>query len=155
MLKACQSQWHCSVTVTPNLKRWRNCQRKTSLIGLNRSAEEQPSLPVVPTGMRIFVPAKALTPTLTTTSTGMAASAPCELTRATWRCWSPARLPIPGDSDSRLCAQLGACQCAPHACSNPVISISRLPVPTAAFAASNLNLKVLLGKPALQIYFSN
>jgi hypothetical protein len=35
--------------------------------------------------MRNFVAAKALTSILTTRS--MAALAPCELTRATWRCW--------------------------------------------------------------------
>ena len=76
--------------------------------------------------MRIFVAAKALTSILTTRS--MAALAPCELTRV-----------LHGVAGCSAAHTRRAC--APHACSKPVGSISRLP--TGAFAASNL--KVLLG----------
>ena len=76
--------------------------------------------------MRIFVPAKALTSILTTRS--MAALAPCELTQV-----------LHGVAGCSAAHTRRAC--APHACSKPVGSISRLP--TGAFAASNL--KVLLG----------
>ncbi len=70
--------------------------------------------------MRIFIPAEALTSILTTRS--MAASALCELASATWRCWL---LDCPYPASMRV-----------HACSKPVVSISRLP--TGAFAGSNL-----------------
>ena len=76
--------------------------------------------------MRIFVAAKALTSILTTRS--MAALAPCELTQV-----------LHGVAGCSAAHTRRAC--APHACSKPVGSISRLP--TGAFAASNL--KVLLG----------
>jgi hypothetical protein len=76
--------------------------------------------------MRIFVAAKALTSILTTRS--MAALAPCELTQV-----------LHGVAGCSAAHTRRAC--APHACSKPVGSISRLP--TGAFAASNLN--VLLG----------
>ena len=76
--------------------------------------------------MRIFVAAKALTSILTTRS--MAALAPCELTQV-----------LHGAAGCSAAHTRRAC--APHACSKPVGSISRLP--TGAFAASNLN--VLLG----------
>ena len=78
--------------------------------------------------MRIFVPAKALTPILTTRS--MAALAPCERTRLGV---------LHGVAGCSAAHTRRAC--APHACSKPVGSMSRLP--TAAFAASSL--KVLLG----------
>ena len=53
--------------------------------------------------MRIFVPAKALTPILTTRS--MAALAPCELTQVL-HCMAllAARLPIPGEHARRMLA---------------------------------------------------
>ena len=76
--------------------------------------------------MRIFVAAKALTSILTTRS--MAALAPCELTQV-----------LRGVAGCSAAHSRRAC--APHACSKPVGSISRLP--TSAFAASNRN--VLLG----------
>jgi hypothetical protein len=52
--------------------------------------------------MRIFVPAKVLTSILTTRS--MAASAPCELARATCMAVLAARLPIPGEHARRILA---------------------------------------------------
>ena len=88
--------------------------------------------------MRIFVAAKALTSILTTRS--MAALAPCELTQVLHG--------VAGCSAAHVDIRRA---CAPHACSKPVGSISRLP--TGAFAASNLN--VLLGSTGTQIYFSN
>ena len=75
---------------------------------------------------RIFVAAKELTSILTTRS--MAALAPCELTQV-----------LHGVAGCSAAHTRRAC--APHACSKPVGSMSRLP--TAAFAASSL--KVLLG----------
>ena len=85
--------------------------------------------------MRIFVAAKALTSILTTRS--MAALAPCELTQV-----------LHGVAGCSAAHTRRAC--APHACSKPVGSISRLP--TGAFAASNL--KVLLGSTGTSnIYF--
>ena len=71
--------------------------------------------------MRIFVPAKALTSILTTRS--MAALALCELMGV-----------LHGVAGCSAAHTRRAC--APHACSRPVISISRLP--TGAFAGSNL-----------------
>ena len=78
--------------------------------------------------MRNFVAAKALTSILTTRS--MAALAPCELTQVLHG--------VAGCSAAHADTRRA---CAPHACSKPVGSISRLP--TGAFAASNRN--VLLG----------
>jgi hypothetical protein len=59
------------------MKLWGNCQ-------LTKDVDRAQSAPQKAL-MRIFVPAEALTSILTTRS--MAASAPCELASATWRCW--------------------------------------------------------------------
>ena len=88
--------------------------------------------------MRIFVLAKALTSILTTR--GMAALAPCHC--------EPTRV-LHGAAGCSAAHTRRAC--APHACSKPVGSISRLP--TAAFAASSL--KVLLGSNGTSNIFSS
>jgi hypothetical protein len=90
-----------------HVKRWRNCQRRAS-IGLNRSAE----------GPHAHLRTRQMTSILTTRS--MAALAPCELTQV-----------LHGVAGCSAAHTRRAC--APHACSKPVVSISRLP--TGAFAA--------------------
>jgi len=98
------------------VKRWRNCQRRTS-IGLNASAE----------GPHAHLRTRQ-SADINIDDEEHGSLAPCELTRV-----------LHGVAGCSAAHTRRAC--APHACSKPVESISRLP--TGAFAASNL--KVLLG----------
>ena len=98
------------------VKRWRDCQRRTS-IGLNRSAE----------GPHAHLRTRQ-SADINIDDEDHGSLAPCELTRV-----------LHGVAGCSAAHTRRAC--APHACSKPVGSISRLP--TGAFAASNL--KVLLG----------